>query len=137
MYGYYINHLRCHSATARHRCLLAYNCLEVAAKLGRYHRAVRRLEPNHTLPEWLPAPETPADDPWRELMDVFTQLGDALHPVYGHPKILGRGFDPVYHEAWKMGYLPLRSGKSPAESHRVYHDEYAQVVNRLSTLSPG
>ena len=68
-------------------------------------------------------------------MDAFTQLGDALHPIYGHLKILGRGFDHVYHEAQEMGHLPLRSGKSPAESHRVYRDEYAQVVNRLSTLS--
>ena len=68
-------------------------------------------------------------------MDTFTQLGDALHPIYGHPKILGSGFNHVYHEAQEMGHLPLRSGKSPVESHRVYHDEYAQVVNRLSTLS--
>ena len=40
MYRHYINLLRCHSATPGHRCLLAYNCLEVAAKLGHYHRAV-------------------------------------------------------------------------------------------------
>ena len=68
-------------------------------------------------------------------MDAFTQLGDALHPIYRHPKILGRGFDHVYHKAREMGHLLLRSGKSLVESHRVYRDGYAQVVNRLSTLS--
>ena len=135
MYGHYVNLLRCHSATAGHRCLIAYNCLEVAAKLGRYHCAVRRLELGKTLPDWLTVPEIPADDPRKELMDTFTQLGDPMHPVYGHPKILARGFDHIYHEAREMGQLPLRSGKSPEVSHMVYCDEYAQVVNRLSTLS--
>ena len=42
MYGHYMDLFRCHSSTAGHRIVLAYNCLEVAAKLGRYHRAVRR-----------------------------------------------------------------------------------------------
>ena len=42
MYGHYVDLFRCHSSTAGHRIVLAYNCLEVAAKLGRYHRAVRR-----------------------------------------------------------------------------------------------
>ena len=136
MYGHYINLLRCHSATAGHQALIAYNCLEVAAKLGRYHCAVRRLEPGKTLPDWLPEPEILADDPRRtELMDAFTQLGDPLHPIFGHPKTLGRGFDHIYHEAREMGRLPLRSGKSAEVSHSVYLDEYVQVVNRFSTLS--
>ena len=68
-------------------------------------------------------------------MDAQTQLGDPLHPVYGHPKSLARGFDHVYHETREMGHLPLRSSKSPEASHTVYIDEYAQVVNRFSTLS--
>ena len=42
MYGHYVDLFRCHSSMAGHRIVLAYNCLEVAAKLGRYHRAVRR-----------------------------------------------------------------------------------------------
>ena len=135
MYGHYINLLCCHTATAGHRCLLAYNCLEVVAKLGRYHHAVQHLEPDKTLPDWLPAPEIPVGDPREELMDAFTQLGDQMHPVSRHLKTLGRGFDHIYHEAREMGHLPLRSRKSPEECHTVYRDEYAQVVNRLSTLS--
>ena len=42
MYGHYVDLFRCHSAMAGHRLVLAYNCLEVAAKLGRYHRAVQQ-----------------------------------------------------------------------------------------------
>ena len=42
MYGHYIDLFRCHSAMAGYRLVLMYNCLEVAAKLGRYHRTVRR-----------------------------------------------------------------------------------------------
>ena len=42
MYGHYVDLFRCHSTTAGHRLVLAYNCLEVAAKLGRYHWAVWR-----------------------------------------------------------------------------------------------
>ena len=40
MYGHYVDLFRCHSSTAGHRIVLAYNCQEVATKLGRYHRAV-------------------------------------------------------------------------------------------------
>ena len=42
MYVHYVDLFRCHSSMASHQIVLAYNCLEVAAKLGRYHRAVRR-----------------------------------------------------------------------------------------------
>ena len=42
MYGHYVDLFRCHSSTAGHRIVLVYNCLEVAAKLGRYHWAVWR-----------------------------------------------------------------------------------------------
>ena len=45
IYGHYVDLFRCHSSTAGHRIVLAYNCLEVAAKLGCYHRAVRRQQP--------------------------------------------------------------------------------------------
>ena len=34
MYGHYVDLFQCHSSTAGHRIVLAYNCLEVAAKLG-------------------------------------------------------------------------------------------------------
>ena len=48
MYGHYVDLFRCHSSTAGHQIVLAYNCLEVAAKLGRYHRAVQRQQPGRS-----------------------------------------------------------------------------------------
>ena len=63
MYGHYVDLFHCHTSTAGHRIVLAYNCLEVVAKLGRYHRAVWRMQPGEELPDWLPTPEVLAGDP--------------------------------------------------------------------------
>ena len=88
MYGHYVDLFRCHSSTAGHRIVLAYNCLEVAAKLGPYHRAVRRQQPGEELPDWIPTPKIPAGDSRLDYVDAFTLLGDAMHPAYGHLKML-------------------------------------------------
>ena len=134
MYGHYVDLFRCHTATAGHRMVLAYNCLEVAAKLGRYHQAVRRLQPEEELPDWIPTPEVPAGDLRLDYVDTFTLLGDAMHPALGHPKMLVRAYDHVYYEGREIGNLPLRGKKSLDQSATVYRAEYAQIVHRLSTL---
>ena len=54
MYGHYVDLFRCHSSTAGHRIVLAYNSLEVATKLGHYHRAVWRRQPREELLDWIP-----------------------------------------------------------------------------------
>ena len=88
MYGHYVDLFCCHTATAGHQMVLVYNCLEVAAKLGRYHRAVRGLQPGEDLPDWITTQEVLARDPRLDYVDAFTLLGDAMHPIYGHPKVL-------------------------------------------------
>ena len=135
MYGHYVDLFRCHSSTAGHRVVLAYNCLEVAAKLGCYHRAVRRLQPGEELPDWIPTPEIPAGDSRLDFVDAFTLLGDAMHPAYGHPKSLARAYDQVYYEGREIGNLPLRRKKMADQSAVVYRVEYAQIVHRFSTLA--
>ena len=135
MYGHYVDLFRCHSATAGHRIVLAYNCLEVATKLGRYHRAVRRRQPGEELPDWIPTPEIPAGDHRLNYVDAFTLLGNAMHPAYGHPKMLARAYDQVYYEGREMGNLPLRGRKMAEQSVAVYRAEYAQIVHRFSTLT--
>ena len=135
MYGHYVDLFRCHSATAGHRLVLAYNCLEVAAKLGCYHRAVRRRQPGEELPDWVSTPDIQAGDMWRNYIDAFTLLGDALHPAYGHPMALARAYDHVYHEGREIGNLPLRGKKDAEQSMVVYRAEYAQVVHRFFTLA--
>ena len=134
MYGHYVDLFRCHSSMAGHRIVLAYNCLEVAAKLGRYHRAVQRRQPGEELPDWIPNPEIPAGDSRLDYVDAFTLLGDAMHPAYGHPKMLARAYDQVYYEGREMGNLPLRGKKTADQSTAVYRAEYAQIVHRFSTL---
>ena len=135
MYGHYVDLFRCHSATAGHRLVLAYNCLEVAAKLGHYHRAVRQQQPGEELPDWVSMPEIPAGDMRLNYVDAFTLLGDALHPAYGHPMTLARAYDHVYHEGREMGNLPLRGKKNAEQSMAVYREEYAQVMHRFYTLA--
>ena len=135
MYGHYVDLFRCHSAMAGHRLVLAYNCLEVAAKLGRYHRAVRRRQPGEELPDWVSTPDIPAGDMWCNYVNAFTLLGDALHPAYGHPMALARAYDHVYHEGREIGNLPLRGKKDAEQSMVVYWVEYAQVVHRFFTLA--
>ena len=135
MYGHYVDLFRCHSSTASHRIVLAYNCLEVAAKLGRYHRAVRRRQPGEELPDWIPTPEILAGDSRLDYVDAFTLLGDAMHPAYRHPKTLARAYDQVYYEGREMGNLPLRGKKTADQSAAVYRAEYAQIIHRFSTLT--
>ena len=124
MYGHYVDLFCCHTATAGHRMVLAYNCLEVAAKLGRYHWAVRRLQPEEELPDWIPRLEVLAGDPRLDYVDAFTLLGDAMHPAFGHLKALARAYDHVYYEGREIGNLPLRGKKSVDQSVTVYQAEY-------------
>ena len=135
MYGHYVDLFRCHSSTAGHRIVLAYNCLEVAAKLGRYHRAVRRRQPGEELPDWIPTLEIPAGDSRLDYVDAFTLLGDAMHPAYRHPKTLARAYDQVYYEGRDIGNLPLRGKKMVDQSAVVYRAEYTQIIHRFPTLT--
>ena len=115
--------------------VLSYNCLEVAAKLGHYHRTIRRLRPREELPDWISTLEILAGDPQLDYVDTYTLLGDAMHPTFGHPKVLAQAYDHFYHEGREMGKLPLRGRKSADQFVMVYQAEYAQMVHRLSTLT--
>ena len=103
--------------------VLAYNCLEVAAKLGHYHRAVRRLQPGEELPDWIPTPEVLARDPKLDYMDAFTLLGDTMHPAFGHPKMLARAYDHVYYEG--------RDGEPTTEREEVRRPVCDSVPGRV------
>ena len=107
----------------------------MAAKLNRYHRAIWRLQPGEELPDWIPTLEVLARNPRLDDVDAFTLLGDAMHPAFGHPKMLARAYDHVYYEGREMGNLPLRGKKSIDQSVTVYWAEYTQIVHRLSTLT--
>ena len=123
MYGHYVDLFRCHSSTAGRRIVLAYNCLEVAAKLGCYHRAVWRRQPGEVLPDWIPTPEIPAGDSQLDFVDAFTLLGDAMHPAYGDPKSLARAYDQVYYEGREKRLWtspPRCTGQNTPRSYTVF-----------------
>ena len=84
---------------------------------------------------WISTPEILAGDPRLDYVDAYTLLGDTMHPAFGHPKVLARAYDHVYHKGREMGKLPLRGRKSIDQSAMVYRAEYAQIVHRLSTLT--
>ena len=56
-------------------------------------------------------------------------MGSAQHLAYGHPKMLGRCFDNLYHQGHFMGDLPAR-GKNPtkAQTKIVYDQECEDVI---------
>ena len=70
-----------------------------------------------------------------DYVDAFTLIGDAMHPVFRHPKALARAYDHVYYEGREMGNLPLRGKKSVDQSAAVYLVEYAHIVHWLSMLA--
>ena len=107
----------------------------MAAKLGHYHRAVWRRPPGEELTDWIPTPEILAGDSRLDFVDAFTLLGDAMHPAYGHPKMLAQAYDQVYHEGREIGNLPLRGKKTADQSEVVYQAQYAQIIHRFSTLT--
>ena len=135
MYRHYMDLFRCHSSMAGHRIVLAYNCLEVAVKLGCYPWAIRRRQPGEELLDWIPTLEVLAGDRQLDYVDAFTLLGDAMHPTYGHPKTLARAYDQVNYEGREMGNLPLRGKKTADQSAAVYRAEYTQIVHRFATLT--
>ena len=52
--------------------------------------------------------------------------------MFGHPRLLGRCYDNVYHQGRFIGKLTAR-GKPPTEDNTrdVYNQEYAEVVSRI------
>ena len=88
-----------------------------------------------SCPDWTPTLEIQAGDSQLDYVDAFTLLGDAMHPAYGHPKMLARAYDQVYHEGWEIGNLPLRGKKMVDQSKVVYRVEYTQIIHRFSTLT--
>ena len=80
--------------------------------------------PGRSCPIGSPHLEVLAGDPRLDYVDAFTLLGDAMHPAFGHPKMLARAYDHVYYEGREMGNLPLRGKKSVDQSATVYQAEY-------------
>ena len=137
MFSHYVNHLECTGSLKGHRTLMVYECLVVAAALGRYHRWQHRVSPQDwDTHDWIKVPVVPKGDFRHKYSPALTLLGNAQNPAYAHPKLLARCFDNVYFCGQIIGDLLVR-GRAPHSEERtklIYDQEYEELVHRLENM---
>ena len=137
MFSHYVNHLECTGSLEGHRTLMVYECLVVAAALGRYHRWQRQVShQDQDTHNWTKVPVVLKDDFRHKYSLALTLLGNAQNPAYAHPKLLGCCFDNFYFCGWIIGDLPAR-GRSPHSEERtklIYDQEYEELVHRFENM---
>ena len=137
MFSHYVNHLECTGSLEGHRTLMVYECLVVAAALGRYHCWQHRVSPqDRDTHDWIKVPVVPKDDFRHKYSPALTLLGNAQNPAYAHPKLLARCFDNVYFCGRIIGDLPMR-GRAPHSEEKtklIYDQEYEELVHRLENM---
>ena len=102
LFAHYIKAFECNGARQGHRAILALECLTVADKLGRYHRWYKRADlqkPGIEKTHWKDLPSAPMEDHWSSYISGLAALGSPKQLSYGHPQVLGRYFDHVYHQS--------------------------------------
>ena len=133
MFSHYINHIENTGSLKGHQMLMAHECLMVAATFGRFHHWQRRVEPaDRDKPNWMKVPTISVGDFRYKYSPMLDLLGNAQHPTYAHPKLLGQCFDNIYHQGWLIGDLPAR-GKPPSKEQmqKIYNQEYEEVVAQI------
>ena len=137
MFSHYVNHLECTGSLKGHQTLMVYECLVVAAALGRYHRWQRRVSPqDRDTNDWIKVPVVPKGDFRLKYSPALTLLGNAQNPAFAHPKLLACCFDNVYFCGRIIGDLPAR-GRAPHSEERtklIYDQEYEELVHRLENM---
>ena len=137
MFSHYVNHLECTGSLEGHRTLMVYECLVVAAALGRYHRWQCRVSPQDwDTNDWIKVPVIPKGDFRLKYSPALTLLGNAQNPAYAHPKLLARCFNNVYFCRRIIGDLPAR-GRAPHSEERtklIYDQEYEELAHRLENM---
>ena len=137
MFSHYVNHLECTGSLEGHRTLMVYECLVVAAALGRYHQWQRRVSPqDRDTNDWIIVPVVPKGDFRLKYSPALTLLGNAQNPAYAHPKLLARCFNNVYFCGRIIGDL-LARGRAPHSEERtklIYNQEYEELAHRLENM---
>ena len=137
MFSHYVNHLECTGSLEGHRTLMVYECLVVAAALGRYHRWQCRVSPqDRDTNDWIKVPVVPKGDFWLKYSPALTLLGNAQNPAYAHPKLLARCFNNIYFCGQIIGDL-LARGRAPHSEERtklIYDQEYEELAHRLENM---
>ena len=135
MFSHFVHQLENSGSLEGSRTLIVYECLQVAAALGRYHRwqcQVNLQEISSENADWNKILKVTKDDFQHKYSLVLELMGNAQNPVFAHPKLLGRCYDNVYYNGRFIGDLLVR-GKPPTEeqSKKVYTQEYQEVVARI------
>ena len=133
MFSHYINHLESIGALEGHQTLMAHECLMVAVSLGHFHHWQRWVElEDRDKPDWAKVPTVSAGDFRHKYSPALVLLGNAQHPTYAHPKLLGWCYDNVYHQGQLIGDL-LAWGKLPMkeQTQKIYNQEYEEVVAQI------
>ena len=135
MFSHYVHQLENSGSLEGHWTLIVYECLQVAATLGRYHCWqcwVNLQEISSENADWNKIPTVTKDNFRYKYSPALTLLGNTQNPVFTHPKLLRHCYDNVYYNGWFIGDLPAR-GKPPTEeqSKKVYTQEYQEVVARI------
>ena len=125
MFSHYINHLENTGALEGHQTLMVHECLTVASALGCFYRWQRQVQPgDRDKPDWVNILVIGKGDFHYKYSCALVLMGSAQHPVYAHPKMLGRCYDNVYHQGRLIRDLPAR-GKNPK---KVYDQEYEELI---------
>ena len=137
MFSHYVNHLECTGSLEGQRTLMVYECLVVAAALGRYHHWQCRVShQDWDTHDWMKVPVVPKNDFRHKYSPALNLLGNAQNFAYAHPKLLGCCFNNVYFCGRIMGDL-LARGKAPHSKERtklIYDQEYEELVHRLENI---
>ena len=135
MFSHHVHQLENSGSLEGHRTLIVYECLQVAAALGQYHRwqcRVNLQEISSENADWNKIPTVTKDDFQHKHSPALTLLGNAQNLAFAHPQLLRRCYNNVYFNGRLIGDLPAR-GKPPTEeqSKKVYTQEYQEVVTRV------
>ena len=119
-----------------HQTLVVHECLTVVHKLGKYHRWQHRVAPEDQDKEDWDAEVKPGPKDFRHKYSTALELlGPVQSPTFGHPRLLGRCYDNVYHQGRFIGRLAARGKPPTADNTRdVYDREYAEVVSYIKDV---
>ena len=135
MFGYYIDTFESYGAQKGHRAILALECLTVADELGRFHRWYKRADlrkPGVMRTWWKELPQKLQDDCCNSYNSALAALGSPMQPSYGHPKLLGRYFDHIYHMSQNIGQLTRKNwDKATNYNKSVYNRELNELLSHL------
>ena len=81
---------------------------------------------------WKELLHEPQDDCHSSYNSALAAMGSPKQPSYGHPKLLGRYSDHVYHQSRNIGQLTWKSwDKATNYNELVYNQELAELLSYL------